>query len=335
MASSVVKKDDLKKFINAVRRDRIFFGPVLRKEGVSLAVVGPDDELMLNYANVKRPPKNLLFPKNEVICTYDRVSMIEAPPSGEEIVMFGLRPCDTLSFLQLDKVFLDEEFVDPYYQKRRNNSIIVTLACSEPIDSCYCTSVGGNPAGKEGTDILAFNLQDALLFEWCTEKGKAFMESYAEWFHKPTKAALNSRNEISSGALKKITSIDVSTLPDKLEEHFESSVWEETTQPCLGCGVCTYTCPTCHCFGLHDERYGERGFRIRVQDSCMFPLYSLEASGHNPRSLNWERMRHRIVHKFYSTVKNFGDIFCVGCGRCIRNCPVNIDIRETVTEIIK
>ena len=67
----------------------------------------------------------------------------------------------------------------------------------------------------------------------------------------------------------------------------------------------------------------------------MFPSFTLEASGHNPRSLNKERMRQRIMHKFCYTVKNFEDIFCVGCGRCITNCPVNIDIRETLAEVVK
>ena len=334
MAAHVVRKADLKKFINAVKKKNTFLGPVSRKGDVTLAVVGLDDELVLSYSNFKLPPKTLLFPKNELISTYDDNGMVEVLPSEGEVVIFGIRPCDALSLLHLDKVFLDEEFVDPYYQERRRNAVVVALACTEPMKTCYCTSVGGSPAGEEGADVLAFDLQDALLFEGCSEKGRAFMKTYADYLQKPIKADLTSRNKISSEALKKITPIDVSGLTDKLGKHFESSLWEETAQTCLGCGVCTFTCPTCHCFGLHDERYGQRGIRMRVHDSCMFPSYSLEASGHNPRNSNWERMRHRIMHKFYSTVKNIGETFCVGCGRCILNCPVNLDIRETVAEVL-
>lgn len=334
MAAQVVRKNDLKKFIKAVKKKSTFVGPVSREGDVTLAVAGPDDELVLSYSNFKLPPKNLLFPKNELICTYDDEGMVEALPSAGETVIFGIRPCDALSLLYLDKVFLDEEFVDPYYQERRRSAVVVALACTEPLETCYCTSVGGSPVGKEGIDILAFDLQDALLFEDYSQKGQAFMKTYADYLQKPRKADLTSRNKISSEAPKKITPIDVSGLTDKLGKHFESSLWEETAQPCLGCGVCTFTCPTCHCFGLHDEQYGRRGIRMRVHDSCMFPSYSLEASGQNPRSANWERMRHRIMHKFHSTVRNFGDIFCVGCGRCILNCPVNLDIRETVAEVM-
>ena len=44
-------------------------------------------------------------------------------------------------------------------------------------------------------------------------------------------------------------------------------------------------------------------------------------------------MRQRIMHKFKYHVDNFGENFCVGCGRCIRECPVSLDIREIIEEI--
>ncbi|MCK5525860.1 MAG: 4Fe-4S dicluster domain-containing protein, partial [Candidatus Latescibacteria bacterium] len=68
-------------------------------------------------------------------------------------------------------------------------------------------------------------------------------------------------------------------------------------------------------------------------DSCMFPLFTLHASGHNPRNSGNERMRQRMMHKFSYTVDNWGDTFCVGCGRCVRSCPVNLDIREVIRRV--
>jgi sulfhydrogenase subunit beta (sulfur reductase) len=65
----------------------------------------------------------------------------------------------------------------------------------------------------------------------------------------------------------------------------------------------------------------------------MFTAFTREASGHNPRSKPGERMRQRVMHKFSYAPENFNEIFCVGCGRCIVNCPSNIDIRETVSRI--
>jgi sulfhydrogenase subunit beta (sulfur reductase) len=92
-------------------------------------------------------------------------------------------------------------------------------------------------------------------------------------------------------------------------------------------------CPTCHCFALHDEQAGGQHRRIRTQDACAFPGFTQEASGHNPRTRQGLRMRQRVLHKFRFAAEAFGDIFCVGCGRCVGGCPANVDIRETLTEV--
>ena len=85
----------------------------------------------------------------------------------------------------LDKVFLDEQFVDPYYRARRENSIIITLACGEPLPTCFCTSVGTSPAGTEGADIIAHDIGDVLLLETATAKGEAFLKEHSGLFAKP------------------------------------------------------------------------------------------------------------------------------------------------------
>ena len=335
MASGAIKKTDLTKLIAAVRADGRFYGPVRGPEGVCLAELGPNDEAVIGYANFKLPPKRYFFPRSEVICTYEADSMTETPLAEEKVVIFGIRPCDARALLYLDKVFLGEPFIDPYYGRRRDNSVVISLACGEPLPTCFCTSVGASPAGSEGADMLAFDVGDSLLFETVTERGEAFMEAHSGLFAEPTAEEVTARDEQASAAEKRVPAVDVSGITEKLQEIFDSPIWEEITQRCIGCGVCTCLCPTCHCFGLYDERDGLKGRRIRAQDACMFPAFTAEASGHNPRASRAQRMRQRVMHKFRYTVETFGDIFCVGCGRCISNCPVNTDIRETVAEAIK
>jgi ferredoxin len=115
---------------------------------------------------------------------------------------------------------------------------------------------------------------------------------------------------------------------DKLYDLFESDFWAEIQQSCLGCGVCTFLCPTCHCFDIVDEV--QRSERVRSWDTCMFRIYSQEASGHNPRPTNVERTRQRIMHKYAYFLDLFHEIGCTGCGRCVRYCPVDLDIRHIV-----
>jgi ferredoxin len=109
---------------------------------------------------------------------------------------------------------------------------------------------------------------------------------------------------------------------------FDDDFWYDVQQPCLGCGVCTFLCPTCHCFDIVDE--AQRRERVRNWDTCMFRMYSQEASGHNPRPTNVERTRQRIMHKYAYFTELYDEVGCTGCGRCVRYCPVGIDIRQII-----
>lgn len=327
----MLKKADIKKFIAEVIKNGFkVYGPLKQEDGVSLSELKAADDMFFDYFNFKLPPKRHFFPWSELVCMYKEKTIQEAPLPEDKIMIFGIRPCDARSFSFLDSVFIDEKAVDPYYRDRRNNTIVVSLTCRDPLPTCFCTSVGGSPAGKEGTDILVFDTGDSLLFETCSEKGTSFLEPYAKLFSKPGQADLKAAKDLAAKAEKKVSSAGIKDAARKLKDKFYDPVWDELAERCLGCGVCTFSCPTCYCFGLYDER--DR--RSRIHDSCMYREFTLEASGHNPRTTQNERMRQRLMHKFLYTVENFGETFCVGCGRCVTACPVNMDIRENLVEVI-
>jgi sulfhydrogenase subunit beta (sulfur reductase) len=128
--------------------------------------------------------------------------------------------------------------------------------------------------------------------------------------------------------------IPASAVPAAIKAKDMPAFWNGIAETCLGCGACTYLCPTCHCFDFYEEATSSGHGKKRVHDACMFASFSREASGHNPRPKPADRMRQRVMHKFSYTHENFGRIFCVGCGRCVRFCPSNIDIRETVGKAV-
>ncbi|NLW25671.1 MAG: 4Fe-4S binding protein [Clostridia bacterium] len=119
-------------------------------------------------------------------------------------------------------------------------------------------------------------------------------------------------------------------LAEKLEVIYRSPLWRELQEKCVNCGVCTFLCPTCHCFDLTDD---QKGKKVRSWDSCMFASFTKQASGHNPRPTGAERLRQRVMHKFRYFFENHGIFACVGCGRCVEKCPVNLDIREVLQRI--
>ena len=136
---------------------------------------------------------------------------------------------------------------------------------------------------------------------------------------------------MAAAALERITSkVPADKLSEKtVTDLFDAPIWDEVAFSCINCGTCTFLCPTCWCFDIQDEVLGKQGDRIRNWDACMFPLFTLHGSGHNPRDEKTQRVRQRFMHKLkYYVDKYKGGPACVGCGRCVQFCPVNIDIRR-------
>ena len=308
------------------------FAPVKRDGLVSFEPINGGDEALLDFRNSKRAPKEIFFPCSETLFAYQEGEITDVPLPDERRVVFSLRPCDARSLILLDKVFDAPDYQDPYYVARRENTVVIGLGCNQPLSTCFCTALGGGPFAVDGLDLLFTDLGDRYLVEAITERGEALVAG-SPHFRQATEADVNLKAEIAARAEQAVSGPSVEGVKEQLDGMYDDPFWDELHEKCLGCGVCTYLCPTCHCFDILDEAEGSRGRRVRIWDSCQFPLFTLHASGHNPRPSGKERMRQRVMHKFRYFVENFGEVACVGCGRCVRECPVNMDIREVLNAI--
>jgi len=332
----VIEKSKVPIFIEELTKEHEVFAPAKEKSIISFEKFSSGNETYLGFRNTKKSPKEVFFPQTEILFTYrvekKGVEIEEAPAPKRKMVLLGVRPCDARGFVLLDKFFSSGEHKDSYYLEKRGNTTIISLACNHPLSTCFCTSVGGSPFGKEGVDLLFQDVNDKYLIETVTEKGKKLTEKFP-WLKNAEKGDIEKAMGISKDAEKSIRSkVSVEGASEKLDRMFDDLIWDQINKKCIGCGVCTYLCPTCCCFDVLDEET-EEGKRVRIWDSCQFPCFTLQGSGHDPRPSGKERMRQRIMHKFNYFAKNFGESFCVGCGRCVRECPVNLDIREVVEEI--
>ena len=289
------------------------------------------------YRNSRLSPKALIYPQSERIL---EVTLDEAAPDANVYkeaakddppqAVVGIRPCDAHAF-QIVKVNFDNpEYRDPWWVKRYESTTLIGLGCNEPCPTCFCSSVGGGPFSEKGLDVLLYDLGGAYLARALTEKGEAFLEK-AEGGGAPEEADKRKAEELASSAAGKISKVvPTDGLKEKVANGlFNAPFWEDVAFSCINCGTCTYLCPTCWCFDIQDEVLGTVGDRIRNWDSCMFPLFTLHGSGHNPREKKFQRVRQRFMHKLKYYVDKYGNgVQCSGCGRCVRYCPVNIDIRE-------
>ncbi|MDD5590708.1 MAG: 4Fe-4S dicluster domain-containing protein [Dehalococcoidales bacterium] len=336
MKTKIIRKQDMTGLLNNLIQEYEVFAPVKRDDLVIFDRIGSDKDVSLEYTNSIKPPKEILFPQSETLFTCGSIgdaASIEVPVSEERPrLLFGIRPCDARSFLLLDKVFNEENHRDVYYLSRRNDMMVIAIGCIKPRATCFCTSVGGGPFSSQGSDLLLVDIGDDYIIQVITDKGSRLVEKVGVADAGENKLALM-KMVIQEAELSMSPQIKTDGLKEKLDSAFDDPIWGSLTEKCLSCGICTYLCPSCYCFDIIDEVTDSKGERIRIWDSCQFPLFTLQASGSNPRPTNKERHRQRVMHKFSYCVDNYGQVSCVGCGRCVIECPVNLDIRQVLTTI--
>lgn len=264
--------------------------------------------------------KEFFFPRHEILCRYryegKELILEDVPDFVQEQIILGARPCDAASLPILDKVFA-WDYQDRFYQQRREKTTVVTLACRKPDENCFCTSVGLAPDTVNGADALLLELGDGTFeVRIFTEKGKILFAD------KTAESTLNGQT-----ASPPPVCFDAEKVRKYLTEHFDDPIYEEAASTCVGCGACTYLCPTCHCFDIVDEGGPAKGSRVKNWDTCQFALFTLHASGHNPRSNQAVRQRNRVQHKFAIYPNKFGAVLCTGCGNCTRDCSAALGIR--------
>lgn len=332
-----LKKTETNNFLKELKQNYAVYAPVNTDGVISFQEITPDKkEVEIDLNRTHKPPKNIFYPQTEVLFTFDKDKIESKEYSGKPIAVFGIRPCDTKAITMLDNVFIDSDYKDTYWEARRKNSLIFTLGCNEPLPSCFCNWFEDSPFNERGADVLMTDIGNYYLFKPITNKGEEnikdshLLEDATEEDKKEAQKRIKDSKEVMTPPS------DLRELKSKLDNLKEDDeIWERLANKCVGCGVCTFSCPTCFCFDIHDDSRCSKGRRIRCWDTCQANLFTQEASGNNPRPSQKEKIRQRFMHKLSYMIDNQNEFGCVGCGRCISYCPVNIDIRNFIKEVLE
>ena len=317
--------DGLADWLDGLAKRVILIAPRAVGEQILYEPVPESSEIIFDFGKTDLPVKEYFLPSTHVLLSIEKGRAgvkLEEPSPDRKQVIFGLRPCDAKALRVLDALFLDEEPVDPYYARRREETTLIGLACRKLGEECFCTSLGSAPDDASDVDLMLTEMDGGYAIQAVTEKGQVLRRDLAckEIETTPSGSADGERTPILE--------------PESWPERFEHKFWALLGDRCLSCRVCTYVCPTCRCFDVRDTETQAGSFeRLRAWDSCMAENYRRIAGGHNPRPTKGERVRNRFYCKFCYYPRDFGPVACVGCGRCIAACPVNVDVVEMLEEV--
>ncbi len=280
-------------------------------------------------------PKDIFFPQLESMLEFNNGKIHETPESSPKL-LFGVRACDLKGILFADD-FYKRNIEDKYYLSRIKDRLIVVKGCIKPPrPTCFCTSAKTGPFAKGGYDLQLVETQDSYLVETGTKKGEEFLKKYAKFFESPSTDADKPIVQIKKNAAESVElKVDFEkALGLMAKENFiPEENYRRIGERCIYCGACLYVCPTCTCFNVFDNVKNGAGARLRNWDACVFEGYTRETSGHNPRKEKWLRTSRRYEHKLKYDYQTTGTSGCVGCGRCLSSCPVDIGISKFIQEI--
>ncbi|OJF75621.1 MAG: 4Fe-4S ferredoxin [Treponema sp. CETP13] len=341
----------------AIAAKQALYMPVEKKDGEAEYAQWAEGVEYSRAQNTVRSAKDFFFPKKEDLYeikgTSKNFKVIDSHEKIEDFVVFGVKACDAKAFSLIDRVYLNQNPVDSYYENRRKHGTVITMACNEAAPTCFCKLFdidAANPSnGKDGNgkefpigDISTWMNDGNVWFEAKTEKGtklldsiKAELTSAGADMDAETAPVEKLKDEITAVMdSQKFANQNLSKFThENLNPIFNSETWKHMAESCLGCGTCTYVCPTCMCYNIKDMDTGTGIKRFRTWDSCMYSDFTKMAAA-NPRTQQYQKFRQRFMHKLVYYPARYENTFaCVGCGRCLQKCPTHNNIIKVIETI--
>jgi len=327
-----INKTDWEKFLGQISKTYRIYAPQEVYGELAYQLLSPENVSKAIYDTYRavQPLKTFFsLPQEKVTVVI---------PQAEKTIVLGVKNCDLKAVSVMDKIFLEGEFVDPFYKQRRETTLIVSSDCYQPKDTCFCTLLDNNPFPEGGFDLNLSPIDNGFLMEVGSSKGESFIAPIREDLKEATPDLMEKREKKRKTAKQRVIEVNREfrterPFPTVVKEEYASSEWEEAAKTCVECGACTNICPSCYCFLLVDTKDEGKFPKVKFWDSCQHTGFARVAAGVNPRAKLYERLRNRYLCKYEYRPENFGIVACTGCGRCVEACQGKIDKREVIKKL--
>lgn len=296
-----------------------------------------DDDALFGYVVGPHSWKQNLFPPVSTLSIADRTDegwqFTEVEQELPKYAFLGVRACELAALKIQDRVFMEGPYVDPNYQGRRLQALVIAVNCTQAASTCFCTSMNTGPRCTAGYDLALTELPDGFVVEVATPLGETIIDALETQI--ATDEIQRQAEAARQQAVDQISrEFDTTNIRDLLLSNLEHPQWNDVAKRCLSCTNCTMVCPTCFCSSVEEvsDLTGDHVERQRQWDSCFNVDFSYMNGGLVRNSIR-NRYRQWMTHKLATWIDQFGTSGCVGCGRCITWCPVGIDLTEEVAAI--
>ncbi|MEM4169247.1 MAG: 4Fe-4S dicluster domain-containing protein [Thermoproteota archaeon] len=336
--SFIIRREEIPHFSrHVISKGYALFAPVKGEFRHVFRRIGENqvEEISLDYVRTTMPPlKTLLIPPRETLFRIKEGGIEEMlPDPNSRTAILGVHPCDVSAMGLLERVYMDRP-KDPYFEARRKNLLVIALNCKTSDEYCFCTSFGTGPSLEEGFDLLLTDLGDRFLLEVGSRRGTELVGDF--YMPQATSIDILEKKDVVREVRNSVRRhVNTAGLQRIMTGALYNPIWNELAGKCTGCGACNVVCPTCFCFNMVDEPELDTGsvLRTRTWDGCLLWEYAEVALGGNFRKDLSNRIRQFVNHKMNYWLNQYGSLGCVGCGRCIEQCPAGIDITRVVARL--
>jgi len=287
-------------------------------------------DVVLDYPRTIQPLKKFFLPPTETLLTYQR-SKNTCEIIEEEItprIFFGVHSYDMQGLKRLDYSFSSGN-PESNYLRRREECLFIGISYKGDKHH-FGPAVGIDVEEIDGFCLYLKKYEGYYECWVVNDQGKELLDDFP-YELTPSDEPYHSAN----GTTAKIK-VHYNRLPQIFEHVYHSGVWEKVAERCVGCGTCNLLCSTCYCFDVRDEVEldTDHGQRQRFWDGCMLNRFAEVAGGEDFRDKLHLRTRHRLFRKFKYITDKSSDIHCVGCGRCSKYCPADINLVEIINALV-